>query len=155
MFPFAHKFFPPIFDMGNDFEERKSNLFSIRKFMDIKIPFQQIQPLVYNICVYLNFNYRNTEVYIYLEGGGTFTRRRGIACWEMSKDLRETIHHLIPLLREVFLNQWFERISYPIIFLFSFHERFLGCARDFVLKRNKLETQLFVLRPCWGHALRR
>jgi hypothetical protein len=27
--------------------------------------------------------------------------------------------------------------------------------RASVLKRNKLETQLFVLRPRWGHALRR
>jgi hypothetical protein len=33
-------------------------------------------------------------------------------------------------------------------------ERSLGHARDFFLKRNKLETQLFVLRPHWGHALR-
>jgi hypothetical protein len=31
----------------------------------------------------------------------------------------------------------------------------LGVREIFVLKRNKLETQLFVLRPRWGHALRR
>jgi hypothetical protein len=73
----------------------------------------------------------------------------------VAKDLRETIHHLIPLLREGFLNQQFERISYPIIFIFSYHGRSLGHARASILKRNKLETQLFVLRPRWGHALRR
>jgi hypothetical protein len=30
--------FPPIFDMGNGFEERKSNFFSIQKVMDKKNP---------------------------------------------------------------------------------------------------------------------
>jgi hypothetical protein len=68
------------------------------------------------------------------------------------KDLHETIHHLVPLLCEGFLNQQFERISCTIIFLFSYHERSLGHVRVSFLMRNKLETQLFVLRPHWGHA---
>jgi hypothetical protein len=38
-FLFLTEFFPPIFDMENIFEEHKSNIFSIRKVMDKKIPF--------------------------------------------------------------------------------------------------------------------
>jgi hypothetical protein len=56
--------------MGNGFEERKSNIFSIQKVMARKIPFQYIQPLVYTICVYLTFKYGYIEVDLYLEGGG-------------------------------------------------------------------------------------
>jgi hypothetical protein len=69
------KIFPPIFDMGNEFKECKSNFFSIRNVMDRKIPFYYIQPLVYTICVYLTFKYRNIEVYLYLEGGSASTRK--------------------------------------------------------------------------------
>jgi hypothetical protein len=32
---------------------------------------------------------------------------------------------------------------------------YLSHVRASVLKRNKLETQIVVLRPRWGHALRR
>jgi hypothetical protein len=37
-FIFLSKSLPPIFDMGDDFEEHKCNLFSIKKFVDKKIP---------------------------------------------------------------------------------------------------------------------
>jgi hypothetical protein len=43
-----------------------------------------------------------------------------------------------------FLKKQFERISNPFVFIFSCHGRSLGCARALFLKRNKLETQLFV-----------
>ena len=107
---------PLVLNMGDDLEECKSNLFSILKVMERKIPFQYIQPLVYNIYIYINFKYRNFEFYLYLEGGGASARRRCVACWQSPKDLRETIHHLIPMLCEGFLNQQFERIYCPIIF---------------------------------------
>jgi hypothetical protein len=54
--------------------------------------------------------------------------------------LLNNIHQGLPS----FLKQHFEGISCPIVFLFSQHERSLGRARDFFLKRNKLETQFFV-----------
>jgi hypothetical protein len=56
--------------LHNDFEECKSNLFSIREVMDREIPFYKIQPFVYNICVYLTFKYRNIKFDLYLEVGG-------------------------------------------------------------------------------------
>ena len=37
---------PPVFNMGNDLEECKSDLFPIRKIVDRKIPFEQIQPFI-------------------------------------------------------------------------------------------------------------
>jgi hypothetical protein len=39
--------------------------------MDKKIPFYQIQPFVYNVCIYLKFEYGNIKVDFYLEGGDT------------------------------------------------------------------------------------
>jgi hypothetical protein len=43
---------PLVFNMGNDLEECKSDLFPIGKIVDGKITFEQIQPFVYNICIY-------------------------------------------------------------------------------------------------------
>jgi hypothetical protein len=39
LFPSAHRKFPTNLDMGNDFEERKSNIFFIREVMDRETPF--------------------------------------------------------------------------------------------------------------------
>jgi hypothetical protein len=41
--------------MGDGLEECKSNLFPIVKIVDRKIPFQQIQPFIYNIYIYQSF----------------------------------------------------------------------------------------------------
>jgi hypothetical protein len=71
--------FPPIFDMGNDFEERKSNLFSIQKLWTEKYPSSRFNHLSTDICVYLTFKYRNIKFYLYLEGGRTSVRRRCVA----------------------------------------------------------------------------
>jgi hypothetical protein len=46
------------------------------------------------------------------------------------------------------------RILCSIIFIFFFHGEFLGHARDIFLKRDKIETQISMLGPCWGHALK-
>ena len=51
--------FPPVFDMGSDFDECKNNLFSVGEIMDPEIPFQQIQPYIYSVYIYLAFKYRN------------------------------------------------------------------------------------------------
>ena len=103
----------------------------------------------------MTFKYRNIKAYLYLEGGETSVWGICVACWYSSKDLHKNIHHLVPLLCEGFLEKIFEGILCPIIFLFSCHERSLGRARYFFLKRNKVETQFFVPWPHWGHALRR
>ena len=65
-FPFALFLtvgFPPVFDMGGDFEECKNNIFSVREIMDQEIPFQKILPSIYGIFIYLAFKYRNVKVY--------------------------------------------------------------------------------------------
>jgi hypothetical protein len=46
---------PLVLNMGDDLEECKSNLFPIEKIMDRKIPFEQIQPFIYNIRIYHSF----------------------------------------------------------------------------------------------------
>jgi hypothetical protein len=46
---------PPVLNMGDDLEECKSNIFPIEKIVDRKIPFKQIQPFIYNICIYQSF----------------------------------------------------------------------------------------------------
>jgi hypothetical protein len=43
---------PPVFNMGNDLEECKSDIFPIKKIVDQKRSFKQIQPFIYNICIY-------------------------------------------------------------------------------------------------------
>jgi hypothetical protein len=46
---------PPIFNMGDDLEECKSNIFHLKKIVDRKITFKQIQQFIYNICIYQSF----------------------------------------------------------------------------------------------------
>jgi hypothetical protein len=46
---------PPVFNMGNGLEECKSDIFPIEKIVDKKISFDQIQPFIYNICIYQSF----------------------------------------------------------------------------------------------------
>ena len=62
--------FPRIFDMGGGIEECKNNIFLVREIMDREITFQQIQPSIYGVCIYLAFKYMNVKVYLYLEGSG-------------------------------------------------------------------------------------
>jgi hypothetical protein len=64
------------------------------------------------------------------------------------------LHHFVPLSRESLLKQQIDRIVCSVIFLFFHHAGFLGHARAIVLKRDKLETQLSILRPRQGHALK-
>jgi hypothetical protein len=47
-----------------------------------------------------------------------------------SKDLREVVHHFVPLSREGFLKQHFNRISWSIIFLFVPHGLLSGSTRS-------------------------
>jgi hypothetical protein len=54
------------------------------------------------------------------------------------------MQHLVPLLHEGFLEKHFEGISFLVTFIFSHHERSLGHARYYLLKRNKLEILFFV-----------
>ena len=44
--------------------------------------------------------------------------------------------------------------STPSFFIFFCHWGFLRCARAIVLERDKLKTQLSILGPCRGHALK-
>jgi hypothetical protein len=43
---------PLVLNMGDGLEECKSNIFPIGKIVDQKIPFEQIQPFIYNIYIY-------------------------------------------------------------------------------------------------------
>jgi hypothetical protein len=43
---------PLVLNMGDGLEECKSNIFPIRKIVDKKIPFEQIQPFIYNIHIF-------------------------------------------------------------------------------------------------------
>jgi hypothetical protein len=70
------------------------------------------------------------------------------------KDVGKILHHFVPLSRESLLKQQINRIFCSIVFLFFHHGGFLGCAREIVLKRDKLETQLSILGPHQGHALK-
>jgi hypothetical protein len=77
------------------------------------------------------------------------------ACYRQAlKDVGKILHHFVPLSRESLLKQQINRIFCSIIFIFFHHGGFLGCARDIFLKRDKLETQLSILRPRRGHALK-
>jgi hypothetical protein len=66
----------------------------------------------------------------------------------------EILHHFVPLSHESLLKQHINRIFCSDTFLFFFHGGFIGCAREIVLKRDKIESQLSILRPCRGHALK-
>jgi hypothetical protein len=58
------------------------------------------------------------------------------------------VHHSIPLSRESLLKKQVNRILFSVVFLFFHHRGFLGRARE------KIETQLAILGPCQGHALK-
>jgi hypothetical protein len=70
------------------------------------------------------------------------------------KDVGKILHHFVPLSRESLLKQQINRIFCSVIFLFFHHGGFLGRARVIFLKRDKLETQLAILGPRRGHALK-
>jgi hypothetical protein len=46
---------PPVLNMGNSLEEGKSNVFRVEKILDRKIPFEHIQPFIYDIRIYQCF----------------------------------------------------------------------------------------------------
>jgi hypothetical protein len=71
------------------------------------------------------------------------------------KDVGKILHHFVPLSRESLLKQQIDRIVCSVIFLFFHHGGFLGHARAIVFKRDKLETQLSILGPRRGHALKK
>jgi hypothetical protein len=70
------------------------------------------------------------------------------------KDVGKNLHYFIPLSPEILLKKPINRIVFSVIFIFFFHGGFLGCARDILFKRDKLETQLSILGPHRGHALK-
>jgi hypothetical protein len=70
------------------------------------------------------------------------------------KDVGKILHHFVPLSRESFLKQQINRIICSVVFLFFHHGGFLGRVREIVFKRDKLETQLAILKPHRGHALK-
>jgi hypothetical protein len=70
------------------------------------------------------------------------------------KDVGKILHHFVPLSRESLLKQQINRIFCSVVFLFFRHGGFLGRARAIFLKRDKLETQLAILGPRRGHALK-
>jgi hypothetical protein len=46
---------PPVLNLGDGLKEGKSNIFLVRKIVDREIPFEQIQPFIYSICIYQYF----------------------------------------------------------------------------------------------------
>jgi hypothetical protein len=70
------------------------------------------------------------------------------------KDVDKILHHFVLLSRESLLKHQINRIFFFIVFLFFRHGGFLGHARAIVLKGDKLETQLAILGPHQGHALK-
>jgi hypothetical protein len=70
------------------------------------------------------------------------------------KDVGKILHHFVPLSRESLLKKQFNRIVCSVIFLFFHHGGFHGNVKAIVFKRDKLETQLAILGPRWGHALK-
>jgi hypothetical protein len=71
------------------------------------------------------------------------------------KDVGKILHHFVPLSRESLLKQQIDRIVCSVVFIFFRHGGFLGCARAIVFKRDKIETQLAILGPHRGHALKK
>jgi hypothetical protein len=55
---------------------------------------------------------------------------------------------------ERFIKKEINRIYCSIIFIFFLHGGIIGRARAIFLKRDKLETQLAILGPHRGHALK-
>jgi hypothetical protein len=64
-------------------------------------------------------------------------------------------HHFIPLLRESLLKQQIDRIVCSVVFLFFHHGGFIGHERSILFNRDKIETQLSILGPRQGHALKK
>ena len=90
--------------------------------MDQKIPFQQIQPSIYDVCIYLAFKYINIKFYLYLEGSGTSRVAVGGKCavgGQSLKDLSKFIHHRAPLFLESLLEKYFDRISFSLSLFLS------------------------------------
>ena len=71
------------------------------------------------------------------------------------KDVGKILHHFVPLSREILLKQHVNRILCSVVFLVFPHGGFLGHARVIVFKRYNLETQLSILVPHRGHALKK
>jgi hypothetical protein len=69
-------------------------------------------------------------------------------------EVRKIIHDFLSLSRESLLKKKMNRIVFSIIFIFLCHGGFLGHERVILLKRDKLETQISILRPRQGHALK-
>ena len=134
--------FPPIFDMGDSFGECKGNIFLIREIMDRKIPFQKIQPSIYNVCIYLALKYGNVKVYVYLEMSGTSRVATGWRCASGGyslKDLGNVIHHHVPLILKVLLEQYFDKIFCSLAFLSFRHGRPSGFARLILQRFNQID----------------
>jgi hypothetical protein len=71
------------------------------------------------------------------------------------QDVGKILHHFVPLSPESLLKQHINIISCSTIFIFFHHVRFLGSMRAIFLKRDKLKTQLAILGPHRGHALKK
>ena len=135
--------FPPVFDIGHNFEEWKSNIFLVREIIDRDIPFQIIQQSIYSVCIYISFKYMNVKVDLYLERSGASRVVVGCRCAidaQSLKDLGKFIHHCVPLFLEGLLEQYFDRISYSLIFLFVPRGRPWGFARLFLQRFNQIDS---------------
>lgn len=87
--------------------------------MNWKISFHQIEPFIYDICIYLTFKYRDVKVKLYLEGGGGFEVTIGwrcVACWHPMRDMEKL--SIISFL-------WFSRASLSSILIRSLTPSYL------------------------------
>jgi hypothetical protein len=64
------------------------------------------------------------------------------------------LHHFIPLSHESLLEQQINMILFSIIFVFFQHGGFVGGVRDILHNIEKINTQLAILGPHRGHALK-
>jgi hypothetical protein len=69
------------------------------------------------------------------------------------KGVCKILHNFIPLSYESLLKKQFNKIFCSTIFILCHHKGFLGCARVIFLKRDKLDTQLAILKPRRGHTI--
>jgi hypothetical protein len=53
--PFLRVSIPSVFNTGNGLEECKSDIFPIKRIVDLKISFEKIQPFIYKIHIYQSF----------------------------------------------------------------------------------------------------
>jgi hypothetical protein len=56
--PFLRVSITPFLNMGDGLEEGKINLLPVEKIMDRKIPFEQIQPFIYSICILISHSFK-------------------------------------------------------------------------------------------------